>query len=237
MHIKLIFALVSHAAIVPSGKSLVTNTAHSKHAIKPKWMSNKLFQNNIAQYPLTIRQVSLDDMGVNEIENIDFSESENYNDKKKMMILPRHPTNEGVNKILSKTEWVLESMQSNSDNNLSSLEKSDMLDTSEDDSEFSNPILDGVYANSYVDLGRVDTVGFDYDYTLVSYTPDLQSLIYDMALGRLVSDKQYPIEMKNEGKLKFDPNFSVRGKFFNRMLKNKHFIVNITNKILTHMRN
>ena len=44
------------------------------------------------------------------------------------------------------------------------------------------PCHERVFANSYVDLGKVDTVGFDYDYTLVTYTEELLELIYDMAL-------------------------------------------------------
>jgi hypothetical protein len=46
--------------------------------------------------------------------------------------------------------------------------------------------------------------------TLVTYTTDLLELIYDMALKRLVNDRQYPLEMLEIG-LKFDPYFSVRG--------------------------
>lgn len=69
---------------------------------------------------------------------------------------------------------------------------------------------ESVYANSYVDLGKVDTVGFDYDYTLVTYTKELLELIYDMALTRLVEEKDYPEEMLTSG-LKFDPFFSIRG--------------------------
>ena len=68
-----------------------------------------------------------------------------------------------------------------------------------------------MYANSYVDLGKVDTVGFDFDYTLVTYTNELLSLIYDMSLKRLVQEKEYPREMLTAG-LKFDPFFSIRGK-------------------------
>ena len=70
---------------------------------------------------------------------------------------------------------------------------------------------EAVYANSYVDMGAVDTVGFDYDYTLVTYTETLLELIYDMALRRLVEEKEYPREMLEVG-LKFDPSFSIRGK-------------------------
>lgn len=53
-------------------------------------------------------------------------------------------------------------------------------------------------------------VGFDFDYTLVTYTEELLELIYDMALKRLVSDRQYPTEMLEAG-LHFDPFFSIRG--------------------------
>jgi len=53
-------------------------------------------------------------------------------------------------------------------------------------------------------------VGFDFDYTLVTYTEDLLELLYDMALKRLVADRQYPLEMTQCG-LKYDPFFSIRG--------------------------
>jgi len=53
-------------------------------------------------------------------------------------------------------------------------------------------------------------VGFDYDYTLVTYKQEVLSLIYDMALKRLVHKKFYPSEMLSAG-LKFDPCFSIRG--------------------------
>ena len=74
---------------------------------------------------------------------------------------------------------------------------------------------ESVYANSYVDLGKVDTVGFDFDYTLVTYTTELLSLIYDMSLKRLVQEKEYPREMLSAG-LKFDPFFSIRGERINK---------------------
>ena len=34
-----------------------------------------------------------------------------------------------------------------------------------------------MYANLYVDLGKVNTVGIDYNYTLVTYTKELLKLI------------------------------------------------------------
>ncbi len=63
---------------------------------------------------------------------------------------------------------------------------------------------------NYILITQVDTVGFDYDYTLVTYNDELLELIYDMALKRLVKDFQYPEEMLESG-MKFDPQFSVRG--------------------------
>ena len=34
--------------------------------------------------------------------------------------------------------------------------------------------------NNYVNIDKLRAVGFDYDYTLVQYTNDLQHLIYNM---------------------------------------------------------
>ena len=111
-----------------------------------------------------------------------------------MTSLPRHTTNEAVNEILFNTESAIQRIhleyEQSSCGSSSNSNSNDKVDTTlindsktEDSASF---LKDGVYANSYVDLGRVDTVGFDYDYTLVTYTSDLQELIYDMALKRTV---------------------------------------------------
>jgi hypothetical protein len=119
--------------------------------------------------------------------------------------LPRHPTNTNANTILIQTERAIRSMQ-----------KSQLLKDEEcnlTDEIIPLPIeQESVYANSYVDLSKVSTIGFDYDYTLVTYTQELLELIYDMALKRLVEEKEYPREMLESG-LKFDPFFSIRGEF------------------------
>jgi len=131
------------------------------------------------------------------------------NEKQELMTtLPRHDDNYAVNDILSKTEMVLQKMQINGEttSGIVNEDSSDAVNGYDIDSR-----RDCVFANSYVDLGRVDTVGFDYDYTLVTYTTDLQELIYDMALNRLVRDKQYPSDLLDEGVMKFDPQFSIRG--------------------------
>lgn len=67
-----------------------------------------------------------------------------------------------------------------------------------------------IHANTYCDFRKIQYVGFDYDYTLVTYTEELLELIYDMALKRLVNDRHYPVEMLDAG-MAFDPYFSIRG--------------------------
>jgi len=133
------------------------------------------------------------------------------NEKEELMTrLPRHRTNEAVNEILSKTEMVLQKMHAIGEKTYDNTNEAGTGEMNNSDFDTSQ---DCVFANSYVDLGRVDTVGFDYDYTLVTYTSDLQELIYDMALDRLIKDKQYPSEMLDQGVMKFDPQFSIRGRF------------------------
>ena len=133
-----------------------------------------------------------------------------------MTILPRHPSNNEANAILTRAELALQTMQTQI-----------IHDAQVNERTVPNPLHSGfdvelydieqeaVYANSYVDMGAVDTVGFDYDYTLVTYTETLLELIYDMALRRLVEEKEYPREMLEVG-LKFDPSFSIRGKYVPR---------------------
>jgi HAD superfamily 5'-nucleotidase-like hydrolase len=68
--------------------------------------------------------------------------------------------------------------------------------------------IDRVHANSYVDLGLVTTVGFDYDYTIVQYNDELLSLIYNIAKEKLVRSNDYPEQILD---LSYDPSFSIRG--------------------------
>jgi len=117
--------------------------------------------------------------------------------------LPRHRTKEGINQALIRSEKIIQKLYEESS---SAAEKE--LETIEEKEDGLQ--VEKVFANSYVDLGNVDTVGFDYDYTLVTYTDELLDLIYDMTLNRLVKEYQYPLEML-DAKLKFDPSFSIRG--------------------------
>lgn len=121
-----------------------------------------------------------------------------------LLTLPRH-SNVAVNEILTKAQATLEALHKHSQ----AMSNDMRLVTMQDDN--TGPAHERVFANSYVDLGKVETIGFDYDYTLVTYTEELLELIYDMALKRLVHDRQYPLEMLHSN-LKFNPRFSIRGK-------------------------
>mmetsp|Transcript_31050 Transcript_31050/g.66085 ORF Transcript_31050/g.66085 Transcript_31050/m.66085 type:complete len:617 (+) Transcript_31050:256-2106(+) len=133
-------------------------------------------------------------------------------DYSSMTTLPRHPADDDANEILARTEQALRSMQESVLFSVSAAEDAecDEAEPAPEDEKLVDVDGESVYANSYVDLGKVDTVGFDYDYTLVTYTKELLELIYDMALKRLVEEKEYPREMLTSG-LKFDPFFSIRG--------------------------
>ena len=118
-----------------------------------------------------------------------------------MLELPRH-SHVGVNDVLVETEALVKNLHQNSkaiDPTTTKRSMSPMINSH-----------DSIYANTYVDLGAVDTVGFDYDYTLVHYTEELLTLLYEMALNRLVNDRHYPLEMLTCG-LEYDSCFSIRG--------------------------
>lgn len=116
------------------------------------------------------------------------------------LMLPQH-SNEGVNRILSSTESFLQALHRKSKR----IEK-DQVEASKE----AGQATEYVFANNYVNVGKIDTVGFDYDYTLVTYTEELLELIYEKALARLVGQRQYPSEMLEAG-LAYDPFFSIRG--------------------------
>lgn len=121
--------------------------------------------------------------------------------------LPRHPTNEDVNKILHRAENVILKVQSG-----------EFMPKLQPPSRRGNLRTDGnqigtedqIYANSHVDFSQTKVVGFDYDYTLVSYKVDLLHLIYDMAKDDLIKRFGYPAELTEElpG---YDPGFAIRG--------------------------
>jgi hypothetical protein len=49
-----------------------------------------------------------------------------------------------------------------------------------------------IYTNNYINFDEVHTIGFDLDYTLVTYTVELQSLIYDLAKNILIESYGFP---------------------------------------------
>lgn len=118
-----------------------------------------------------------------------------YSSLHSKLTLPRHPTSSSINNILSDTEKRIESL------NVANSHPS--LATPESRRE--------IFANSYVDMGKITTIGFDFDYTLLQYNDDnLLPLIYSMAREKLTSKPfHYPSELLKN--LDFDPTFAVRG--------------------------
>lgn len=71
------------------------------------------------------------------------------------------------------------------------------------------PRKDRIFVNNAINLGKVDVLGWDYDYTLVSYTDKMEGLIYSMAKDYLVENSGYPAEIKT--RRTYDPHFAIRG--------------------------
>ncbi|KAH8236184.1 hypothetical protein KR026_003237 [Drosophila bipectinata] len=67
---------------------------------------------------------------------------------------------------------------------------------------------DAVFACNELDLSEVQVYGFDYDYTLACYKPELEGLLYSLAREMLVKRFRYPEEILE---LDYEPNFAVRG--------------------------
>ena len=227
--------------VLPLGQSFVFPPSHHHHDVNIMNSGQQLrtpttlfvANSEISDIHGSIDEEDLDITGPSTMHITSINNNNNNNnsiDYSSMTTLPRHPTNDDANEILTQTEEALRGMQdrillinaddTDDDDAISS--SSDNNNNNNDQGYYEQPILDqseliptdiekeSVYANSYVDLGKVNTVGFDYDYTLVTYTESLLELIYDMALKRLVEEKEYPREMMECG-LKFDPFFSIRG--------------------------
>lgn len=65
-----------------------------------------------------------------------------------------------------------------------------------------------IFANNYFNFGEVKVVGFDLDYTLLSYSTELQKIIYSHARDTLTDTYGFPKELKS---LEFDSGFAIRG--------------------------
>lgn len=65
-----------------------------------------------------------------------------------------------------------------------------------------------VFTNNELDLKKIGVYGFDYDYTLAVYTKNLNELVYNLTMNRLVKDLKYPEELLQ---LSADLSFAIRG--------------------------
>lgn len=71
--------------------------------------------------------------------------------------------------------------------------------------------LDRVFCNRELRMHDVKVIGFDYDYTLVSYKWALQDLVYERAKNYLLQRLRYPPSL---GECSFDRSFPIRGLVF-----------------------
>ncbi|KAK6962873.1 5p-nucleotidase domain-containing protein 3 [Biomphalaria glabrata] len=67
---------------------------------------------------------------------------------------------------------------------------------------------EAIFANNELSLSDIEVYGFDYDYTLATYTPRLHELIFTLGKEALVEKLKYPKAILD---LKYDSDFAVRG--------------------------
>ncbi|CAL1547611.1 unnamed protein product [Lymnaea stagnalis] len=67
---------------------------------------------------------------------------------------------------------------------------------------------DAIFANNELSLSNIEVYGFDYDYTLATYTPKLHELIFTLGKEALVDQLKYPEAILD---LEYDVDFAVRG--------------------------
>lgn len=65
-----------------------------------------------------------------------------------------------------------------------------------------------IFVNNYVNLNAVKVIGFDLDYTLINYTDELQSLIFDQAKELLIQSYGFPVTLRD---CAYDKSFAIRG--------------------------
>ena len=81
------------------------------------------------------------------------------------------------------------------------------LDAPRDDREIARARQ--VFVNRNLRLDRVESIGFDMDYTLLRYKAlALEQKQFDMTLARLITDRGYPEVL---GHVHYDPAFGMRG--------------------------
>lgn len=74
-------------------------------------------------------------------------------------------------------------------------------------SQFELTLPRRVYVNRAIRLGEVESIGFDMDYTLCRYRPELEILATELSIKHLVRRGYSPALQQ----LKFDPGWGVRG--------------------------
>lgn len=67
---------------------------------------------------------------------------------------------------------------------------------------------EAVFACNELNLEHIQVYGFDFDYTIVSYKKNLESLLYDIGKNYLVEKFYYPKEIIN---MEYDSEFCIRG--------------------------
>ncbi|MBF0544667.1 MAG: HAD-IG family 5'-nucleotidase [Candidatus Riflebacteria bacterium] len=66
-----------------------------------------------------------------------------------------------------------------------------------------------VFVNRTLNMNHIKLIGFDMDYTLVTYNvPEFENLAYKLMLEKLVNEKSFPKEIL---KFEFNPGFIIRG--------------------------
>jgi len=70
-----------------------------------------------------------------------------------------------------------------------------------------------IFANTELHMDAIKVIGFDYDFTLASYTNEVQRFIYSSARDVLVDEKLYPAELSA---IEYDKTFAIRGLTFDK---------------------
>ncbi|KAK8797278.1 hypothetical protein WA158_004486 [Blastocystis sp. Blastoise] len=78
-------------------------------------------------------------------------------------------------------------------------------------SSIANHSIKEIFPNTDVNMNSLNVIGFDYDFTLVHYTEDIQYYIYRTARDYLIDHMRYPEIFR---KSDYDPSFAIRGLIF-----------------------
>lgn len=70
------------------------------------------------------------------------------------------------------------------------------------------PNANGVFANNEISLSEINVYGFDYDYTLATYTDDLHHVLYDLGKESLIKNHKYPEGIRGQS---YNPEYVLRG--------------------------